>query len=62
MSKTLPPEILKLAPHVDPPLLLQLGVQLLQHCGHRRLVQLTRGVNRGLLARVVLYQVEPAVI
>ena len=62
MSLTLPPEVLKLAPHVDSPFLLQLGVQLLQHCGHRRFVQLTGSVNRGLLTRVVLNQVEPAVI
>ena len=29
-----PPEVLKLTPHVGAPLPLQLGVQLLQHCGH----------------------------
>ena len=57
MPLTLPPKVLKLAPHVNPSLLLELGVQLLQHHGHRRLVQLAGGVDRGPLTRVVLYQV-----
>ena len=57
MPLTLPPKVLKLAPHINPSLLLELSVQLLQHRGHRRLVQLAGGVDRGPLTRVVLYQV-----
>ena len=57
MPLTLPPKVLKLAPHINPSFLLELGVQLLQHRVHRRLVQLVGGADRGPLTRVVLYQV-----
>ena len=62
LRPTLPPKVLKLTPHVSFPLLLELGVQLLQHCGHRLLVQLAGCEDREQLTRVILYQVEPTLI
>ena len=59
LNVSLPPEVLKLTPHVDSRLLLQLLVQLVQHCGHRLLVELTGGVNRRILSRVILNIVQP---
>ena len=62
LNASLPPEVLKLTPHVDSCLLLQLLVQLVQHCGHRLLVELTGAINRRILSRVILYIVQPVII
>ena len=59
LNVSLPPEVLKLTPHVNSRLLLQLLVQLVQHCGHRLLVELTGGVNGRILSRVILNIVQP---